>query len=322
MGWRWLHAPLLWMASLEPTVVLEESVQNDTNRADDSQYREVAVSPAKFWHVLEVHAVDACNGRGHKGYCRPGGDLAQFLVLANGDRILADTDESEVRLQYVSEQTVDGRYGVSPPKLPSPRHNPTVALTIDTEVHPPKILLIRGPAELDVVDGIPEEYLASEGVVDWGSICAAVRMLWPAAPRSDKALTPQKERGHQRASRRTPHRCCYAMALPRRYSPESNRSVATKLGPSDRRGGGRRRARTTSSLPHRTADRRGSAIGASGCSTLMRRRRAERSLSAPPAPHRCVTRHRIWRQCEGGSAHAWPRFGRDDSRCLRGPLRG
>ena len=30
------------------------------------------------------------------------------------------------------------------PKLPSLRHNPEVALTIDTEVHPPKILLIRG----------------------------------------------------------------------------------------------------------------------------------------------------------------------------------
>ena len=32
-----------------------------------------------------------------------------------------------------------------------------VALTIDTEVHPPKILLIRGPAELDFVDGIPDK---------------------------------------------------------------------------------------------------------------------------------------------------------------------
>jgi len=45
------------------------------------------------------------------------------------------------------------------PKLPALRKNPTVALTIDTEVHPPKILLIRGRAELDVVDGIPDEYL-------------------------------------------------------------------------------------------------------------------------------------------------------------------
>jgi nitroimidazol reductase NimA-like FMN-containing flavoprotein (pyridoxamine 5'-phosphate oxidase superfamily) len=47
------------------------------------------------------------------------------------------------------------------PKLPSLRHNPAVALTIDTESHPPKILLIRGRAELDVVDGIPEEYLTA-----------------------------------------------------------------------------------------------------------------------------------------------------------------
>jgi Pyridoxamine 5'-phosphate oxidase len=45
------------------------------------------------------------------------------------------------------------------PKLPALRDNPAVALTIDTEVHPPKILLIRGRAELDFVDGIPEEYL-------------------------------------------------------------------------------------------------------------------------------------------------------------------
>lgn len=45
------------------------------------------------------------------------------------------------------------------PKLHSLRVNPMVALTIDTEVHPPKILLIRGRAELDVVEGIPDEYL-------------------------------------------------------------------------------------------------------------------------------------------------------------------
>ena len=45
------------------------------------------------------------------------------------------------------------------PKLPALRNNPTVALTIDTEVHPPKILLIRGQAELDFVDGIPDEFL-------------------------------------------------------------------------------------------------------------------------------------------------------------------
>ncbi|MFE6036286.1 pyridoxamine 5'-phosphate oxidase family protein [Streptomyces sp. NPDC056452] len=49
------------------------------------------------------------------------------------------------------------------PKLPALRTNPTVALTIDTEEHPPKILLIRGRAEPDVVDGIPDEYLEAGG---------------------------------------------------------------------------------------------------------------------------------------------------------------
>ncbi|MEU4253579.1 pyridoxamine 5'-phosphate oxidase family protein [Amycolatopsis sp. NPDC026612] len=49
------------------------------------------------------------------------------------------------------------------PKLPSLRANPAVALTVDTEVHPPKILLIRGRAQLDVVEGIPEEYLQMNG---------------------------------------------------------------------------------------------------------------------------------------------------------------
>ena len=51
-------------------------------------------------------------------------------------------------------------------KLPMLRRNPAVALTIDTESHPPKILLIRGQAELDVVDGIPDEYLQFNGTYE------------------------------------------------------------------------------------------------------------------------------------------------------------
>src|SRR3954465_4275481 len=68
-------------------------------------------------------------------------------------------------------------------KVRALRHNPAIALTIDTEVHPPKILLIRGQAELDVVEGIPDEYLemngsyqmTSEQRVEWG---AEVRSLY------------------------------------------------------------------------------------------------------------------------------------------------
>jgi hypothetical protein len=51
-------------------------------------------------------------------------------------------------------------------KLPALRRNPAVALTIDTESHPPKVLLLRGQAELDVVDGIPDEYLQWNGTYE------------------------------------------------------------------------------------------------------------------------------------------------------------
>ncbi|MDH6222825.1 hypothetical protein [Streptomyces pseudovenezuelae] len=47
------------------------------------------------------------------------------------------------------------------------RENPVAALTIDTEVHPPTILLIRGRVEPDVVDGIPEEYLQLASSPSW-----------------------------------------------------------------------------------------------------------------------------------------------------------
>jgi hypothetical protein len=67
------------------------------------------------------------------------------------------------------------------PKLPSLRRNPMVALTIDTEVHPPKILLIRGRAELDVVDGIPDEYLQMNGSY---AMTAEQRVEWEAQVRS------------------------------------------------------------------------------------------------------------------------------------------
>jgi hypothetical protein len=67
------------------------------------------------------------------------------------------------------------------PKLPALRANPMVALTIDTEVHPPKILLIRGRAELDVVDGIPDEYLQINGSYE---MTPEQRVEWEAEVRS------------------------------------------------------------------------------------------------------------------------------------------
>jgi hypothetical protein len=51
----------------------------------------------------------------------------------------------------------------------------------DTEVHPPKILLIRGRAELDVVDGIPDEYLEMSGTYE---MTPEQRVEWEAEVRS------------------------------------------------------------------------------------------------------------------------------------------
>ncbi|WP_306370606.1 pyridoxamine 5'-phosphate oxidase family protein [Nocardiopsis sp. CC223A] len=67
------------------------------------------------------------------------------------------------------------------PKLRSLRVNPMVALTIDTESHPPRILLVRGRAELDDVDGIPDEYLQANGTYE---MTAEQRVEWEAEIRS------------------------------------------------------------------------------------------------------------------------------------------
>lgn len=67
------------------------------------------------------------------------------------------------------------------PKLHSLRRNPAVAFTIDTEVHPPKILLIRGNAELDPTDDIPQEYLK---VASTYQMTPEQRVEWEAGIRS------------------------------------------------------------------------------------------------------------------------------------------
>lgn len=67
------------------------------------------------------------------------------------------------------------------PKLVSLRQNPAVALTIDTEVHPPNILLIRGEAVLDEVEGIPDEYLQASGSY---KMTPEQRVEWEAEIRS------------------------------------------------------------------------------------------------------------------------------------------
>ena len=67
------------------------------------------------------------------------------------------------------------------PKISALQNNPMVALTIDTEVHPPKILLIRGRADLDFVDGIPDEYLQANTSYE---MTPEQRVEWEAEVRS------------------------------------------------------------------------------------------------------------------------------------------
>jgi hypothetical protein len=51
-------------------------------------------------------------------------------------------------------------------KVRALQHNPRVAITIDTETFPPHVLLIRGAASVELVDGVPDDYVeASRKVV-------------------------------------------------------------------------------------------------------------------------------------------------------------
>jgi Pyridoxamine 5'-phosphate oxidase len=47
------------------------------------------------------------------------------------------------------------------PKVKALQANPRVSLTIDSEVWPYRVLLIRGPAQIELVAGIPTEYGAA-----------------------------------------------------------------------------------------------------------------------------------------------------------------
>ena len=45
------------------------------------------------------------------------------------------------------------------PKMEALKTNPKVALTIDTNTFPPHVLLVRGTARVEIVDGVAPEYL-------------------------------------------------------------------------------------------------------------------------------------------------------------------
>jgi hypothetical protein len=67
-------------------------------------------------------------------------------------------------------------------KVRALQDNPTVALTIDTNTFPPHVLLVRGTARVELVDGVPPEYLAGSrkivGEEGFRAFEAQVRQLY------------------------------------------------------------------------------------------------------------------------------------------------
>ena len=47
------------------------------------------------------------------------------------------------------------------PKVDALQANPAVSLTIDSETWPHKVLLLRGTAQVEIVEGVPQEYGAA-----------------------------------------------------------------------------------------------------------------------------------------------------------------
>jgi hypothetical protein len=60
------------------------------------------------------------------------------------------------------------------PKVKALDVNPAVAITIDTSTFPPRVLLVRGTAALEIVEGVPDEFVESsrrfvgeDGMPEW-----------------------------------------------------------------------------------------------------------------------------------------------------------
>jgi hypothetical protein len=68
------------------------------------------------------------------------------------------------------------------PKVSALKANPKVAFTVDTNAFPPHVLLVRGTAAIDIVDGVPPEYLAASrkgvGPDQWDAFEAQVRAMY------------------------------------------------------------------------------------------------------------------------------------------------
>ena len=73
--------------------------------------------------------------------------------------------DGDPRVVPIGFWTDGGRFGMATvpkaAKVAALRANPKVALTIDQGAFPPKVLLIRGTASVELVQGVPEGYLTA-----------------------------------------------------------------------------------------------------------------------------------------------------------------
>jgi hypothetical protein len=83
------------------------------------------------------------------------GELLGFSIPARLAYTAVDGDPREVPVAFL--WTGGGRIVVctvtASAKVQALRQNPRVAVTIDTEAFPPKVLLVRGSVHVEVVDG-------------------------------------------------------------------------------------------------------------------------------------------------------------------------
>ncbi|MDI1460585.1 pyridoxamine 5'-phosphate oxidase family protein [Catellatospora sp. KI3] len=148
-----------------------------------------------------------------------GSDKAHYLL--NNDPIAKDLLNAAipVRMAYIGP---DGDPRVIPisfifngdtfeiftlpasPKVAALRANPKVALTVDTESQPPRLLMVRGTATLTLVDGIPDDYLDTgrrllRDSVQYANWEAHVTSLWDQLVRISITPTWAKvfDFGHQ-----------------------------------------------------------------------------------------------------------------------------
>ncbi len=115
--------------------------------------------------------------------------LARLAYL--GRRWLSTGDPDWVLLEWCSDHRLYWR--TTAPKVRALGRNPKVALTIDTDTQPPHVLLVRGTAQIEVIEGVAFEYLAAskKGIPEqqWNSFEAQVRTMYKQMARI--AITPE-----------------------------------------------------------------------------------------------------------------------------------